>query len=29
VARLVKQVGTIDRRSQGAVLKALGAIFAP
>lgn len=29
MARLVKQVGIIDRRSQGAVLKTLGAIFAP
>ena len=29
VARLVKQVGTLDRKSRGAVLKTLGAIFAP
>jgi len=29
MARLVKQVGTLDRKSQGAVLKTLGAMFAP
>jgi len=29
VARLFKQVGTLDRKTQGAVLKTLGAMFAP